>query len=430
MWSTDKLNKQIEVFGQLNLFHDLYGDSEGYQLALTRISKLISKADFEVTHLFSAPGRTELGGNHTDHNLGKVFCAAVRNDTLAAVAKRSDGKIVLRSEGFSEVFQLNISDLAPKADEVGNTKALIRGILAGIEQKGGTCGGFSAEITSEVGMGSGLSSSASFEVLIGTIVNHLYNEDRFPATKIAEIAQFAENEYFGKPCGLMDQMASAVGGVLSIDFENPQSPAIRQVELDLEAEDFVLLVINTGSSHADLTPAYASIPMEMRAVAQEMGVENLREMEESVLQENIASLRNKLGDRAVLRALHFYAENRRVDAMVKALEVGDFEAYLREVTASGRSSQNILQNSIPPNSDGKDQGLTYALGLSQIFFEEKGRGLARVHGGGFAGTIQAYIHKADLEDYLSLISRTLGSHSTEILTIRHHGATPILSLAR
>jgi len=428
MWSNDKLNQQIEESGQLDLFYDLYGDGEDYQLALNRISELIEKAKFKVTHLFSAPGRTELGGNHTDHNLGKVFCAAVCNDALAAVAKRSDGKVTIRSQGFNETFTVDVSDLEARQSEKGTTKALIRGVIAGIKESGGDCDGFSAEITSEVGLGSGLSSSASFEVLIGTIVNHLFNQNKFPATKIAQIAQFAENQYFGKPCGLMDQMASAIGGILAIDFKDPNSLDIQKINYDYSDEHFVLLIINTGSSHADLTPAYASIPYEMGVVANHLGSDVLRHVDEADFRQNIVSIRSKLGDRAVLRAMHYFSENRRVDQMVTALESGDFKAYLKAVNASGASSQNILQNSIPPNSDGQDQGLTYALGVSQLFFEERGRGIARVHGGGFAGSIQVYIHKDDFDDYKKLVDNTIGVGALQILSIRHHGAREILTL--
>jgi len=429
MWSTDKLNKQIEESGKLDLFKDLYGDGEEYQLALNRISELIEKADFKVSHLFSAPGRTELGGNHTDHNLGKVICAAVRNDALAAVAKRSDGRIVVRSNGFNEIFTVEVSDLDIRPSEKGKTSSLIRGVIAGIVKSGGECGGFSAEITSDVGMGSGLSSSASFEVLIGTILNHLYNQDKFPASEIAQLSQYAENKYFGKPCGLMDQMASAVGGIMAIDFKDPKNLDIQKIGYDFSAENHVLLVINTGSNHADLTPAYASIPYEMGAVANLLGSDVLRNVDEADFLQNIVSIRSKLGDRAVLRALHFYSENMRVDQMVSALKVGDFEAYLKAVSASGASSQNILQNSIPPNSDGQDQGLTYALGVSQLFIEEKGRGVARVHGGGFAGSIQAYIHQDDFDDYKKLIGNTIGINALQVLSIRHHGAGEILTLS-
>jgi len=427
-WSADKLHKHIEEIGDLDLFHDIYGDGEDYQLALVRISGLLENADFEATHLFSAPGRTELGGNHTDHNLGRVVCAAVRHDTLAAVVGRDDGKIVIKSDGFSGIFNIDISDLNPRSSEIGKTDALIRGVLAGIKESGGEIGGFSAQVTSLVGVGSGLSSSASFEVLIGTIINNLYNDDELAPENIAQIGQFAENTYFGKPCGLMDQIASAVGGILSIDFKDPENLDIKKISHDFESENYVLLVVNTGSCHADLTPAYASIPQEMGEVAMELGAEVLGLVEEQKFFENITSIRSKLGDRAVLRALHFYHENKRVDEMVLALQSGEFDTYLKNVSASGASSQNILQNSIPPNSDGMDQGLNFALGLSQLFFEDKGRGVARVHGGGFAGTIQAYIHKGDIEEYKGLIKSILGDKAFQILKIRHHGATLISEL--
>ncbi|MBT3228805.1 MAG: galactokinase [Candidatus Marinimicrobia bacterium] len=428
LWSTNELNKLIEDADQLELFHDLYGDGEDYQLALIRISELIDKADYEVTHLFSAPGRTELGGNHTDHNLGKVFCSAVRNDALAAVAKRSDGKIIVRSEGFNETFTVEVSGLNVRSSEIGTTNSLIRGVVAGIKESEGEYGGFYAEITSDVGMGSGLSSSASFEVLIGTILNHLYNQNKYSPEKIAQIAQHAENKYFGKPCGLMDQMASAVGGIMAIDFKDPNNLDIQKIAYDFSAENYVLLVINTGSNHADLTPAYASIPSEMGAVANLLGSDVLRTVQEADFLQNIVSIRSKLGDRSVLRAMHFYRENKRVDQMVSALEAGDFETYLKVVGASGVSSQNILQNSIPPGSDGQDQGLTYALGVSQLFIEERRRGVARVHGGGFAGSIQVYIHKDDLDDYQKLISDTIGISALQVLSIRHHGSRKILTL--
>jgi len=427
-WSADKLNKHFKETGRSALLHDIYGDEEDYQLALARISGLLEKTEFEATHLFSAPGRTELGGNHTDHNLGRVLCATVRQDTLAAVVGRDDGRIVIKSDGFPRTFSIDISDLTLRPAEMGKTESLIRGVLAGIKESGGEAGGFSAEITSSVGVGSGLSSSASFEVLIGTIINSLYNDDRFGPEKIAQIGQFSENTYFGKPCGLMDQTASAVGGILAIDFKDPENLVIKKIDHDFEKESYVLLVVNTGSSHADLTPAYASIPHEMSGVAMEFGSEVLGMVDEQKFIQNIPLVRSKLGDRSVLRALHYYHENKRVDQMVQALQSEDIQSYLDIVRASGASSQNILQNAIPPNSDGKDQGLNLALGLSQLFFEEKGRGVARVHGGGFAGTIQAYIHKEDLEEYMTHIKSILGEKAFQILNIRHHGATLISEL--
>ncbi len=411
-----------------DLFEDVYGGPHGASEAFSRVSGLIEKCDFVPTDLFSAPGRTELGGNHTDHNLGKVLCAAVQNDTLAAVRKRDDGRVCISSAGYSEKFEISVSDLTPRPSESGKTESLIRGVLAGFQEAGGQVGGFSADITSNVGVGSGLSSSASFEVLIGTIVNSLYNATKFRSEKIAMIGQFAENSYFGKPCGLMDQTASAVGGIIRIDFEQPTSPEIQKVKFDLANSDFELVVVTTDSNHTDLTSAYASIPSEMKLIARELGSETLREQSELVLFSHINQLRNKHGDRAVLRALHFFSENDRVDLMVAALEASDLDAYLELVSASGASSQNVLQNTVPPGGDGTSQGLGFALGVSQHFFEKAGRGVARVHGGGFAGTIQAYVHSDDLLEYQKLMTGIYGQDAMQQLHLRQSGARQILSL--
>ena len=427
-WTLDKLKQTIVDQQAGEIFSDLYGEIGDTGSGLQRIHELLLGRQHDVTHLFSAPGRTELGGNHTDHNLGKVLCAAVQNDTVAAVQPRTDGKIIVRSEGFSETFKLDISDLKPHSTEQGKTTALIRGVLAGIDAHGGTLGGFEATMTSNVGVGSGLSSSASFEVLIGTIVNELYNDGLIATEQIARVGQFAENIYFGKPCGLMDQAASAFGGILKIDFANPDELEIQKVAFDVESTGYILMVIHTGSSHADLTDAYASIPLEMKAVAGEMGVKVLRDRSYEQFLDQSIDIRKRLGDRAVLRANHFYAENLRVDRMVASLEAGDFEAYLTNVQYSGNSSQSILQNAIPPRSKGREQGLGFALGLSRLFFEERGRGVARVHGGGFAGAIQAYVHEEDFEAYNKLMSTQLGDDAIQMLHIKTTGASKILNL--
>ncbi len=426
--TNEHLFQLIQNQKRAGLFKDVYGLVTSQHPSLNRISRLVESCDFEATHLFSAPGRTELGGNHTDHNFGKVLCAAVRKDTLAAVAVRDDDQVVIRSEGFDEQFQVDISDLNPRSDESGTSNALIRGVLAGIKDSGGKLGGFTATLTSNVGVGSGLSSSASFEVLIGTIINSLFNDDKISPEKIAQIGQFAENTFFGKPCGLMDQTASSVGGIIKIDFEDPDALSIHKVDFNLQSRDYTLLVVNSGGNHADLTPAYASIPQEMKLIAQELGATHLRMVDENRFLDQIASLRAKLGDRAVLRGMHFFNENKRVDQMVAALELNDFDAYLKTVEASGLSSQNILQNAIPPQSDGQDQGLSFALGVSQLFIEHKGRGVARVHGGGFAGTIQVYIHNEDIEEYSAIMGACFNVEAIENLYIRLHGACEILRL--
>ncbi len=263
---------------------------------------------------------------------------------------------------------------------------------------------------------------------MGTIINDLYNNNEIPQPHIARIGQFAENQYFGKPCGLMDQTACAVGSILKIDFADPHNINIWKINTNMEASDFVLLVVDTGGSHADLTSAYSSIPAEMKAVAGELGSQVLRDQSPDILMDSISAVRTKLGDRAALRALHYFSENKRVDKMVSALESGDFAAYLKQVSASGLSSQNILQNVIPPGNQGKNQNYALALGLSQLFIEEKGRGVVRVHGGGYAGTVQAYIHRGDFDEYKLQLESIFGGNAVERLIIRHQGSRSILQL--
>ena len=425
-WNADLLKTRIATQGNLGLLKELCSSESDMETVINRLVRIADGLEGDCLSFVSAPGRTELGGNHTDHNHGKVLCAAVQNDTLAAVVPRDDGKVCIQSEGFEGRFELNIADLKFRDSEKATSTALIRGVLAGLNEMGAKLGGFTSHVTSKVAVGSGLSSSASFEVLIGCIVNDLYNGGEIAPEKIAQIGQFAENTYFGKPCGLMDQTASAVGGILAIDFQNPSAPIINKHEFDFANTGYSLLLVSTGGSHADLTEAYASIPAEMKAVARWYDAEVLRSVEEGEIYNRLHQVRQQLGDRPVLRALHFMQENKRVDRMVAALESGDFDVYLDHVKASGLSSQSILQNSIPPASDGFEQSVTFALGLSQLFFEEKGRGVSRVHGGGFAGTIQSYIHDDDLEAYRELMASVFGPSAVEPVTIRQKGAGTIL----
>ena len=427
-WNPDLLKSKIATHGNLGILKELYSSESDIETVINRLVRIAVELEGDRLSFISAPGRTELGGNHTDHNQGKVLCAAVQNDTLAAVVPRDDGKVCIQSDGFEGQFELNIADLSPRESEAGTSTSLIRGVLAGLNEMGAQLGGFTAHVTSNVAIGSGLSSSASFEVLIGCIVNELYNGGGIAPERIAQIGQWAEHTYFGKPCGLMDQTASAVGGVLSIDFLNPAAPIIQKHEFDFEGTDYSLLVLNTGGSHADLTEAYATIPAEMKAVADWYQAEFLRSVEEGEIYNKLPQLRKQLGDRPVLRALHFIHENKRVDRMVAALDSSDFDAYLGQVKASGLSSQNILQNSIPPASDGFAQGVTFALGLSQLFFEEQGRGVSRVHGGGFAGAIQSYVHNDDFNEYHELMAAVFGPSAVEPITIRSRGAGGILKL--
>ncbi|MFC1484547.1 galactokinase [Candidatus Neomarinimicrobiota bacterium] len=425
-WTADILKSRISSQGSLGVLKDLYSSESDAESIINRLVRITEGLEGDGLFFISAPGRTELGGNHTDHNHGKVLCAAVQNDTLAAVVSRDDGRICIRSEGFEGQFELDIADLELRASEKGTSTALIRGVLAGLDEMGAKLGGFTAHVTSTVAVGSGLSSSASFEVLTGCIVNELYNGGEITPENMARIGQFAENTYFGKPCGLMDQTASAVGGILSIDFLDPATPIIHTHEFDFTGTGYSLLVVNTGGSHADLTEAYASIPTEMKEVARYLGAEVLRSVEGEKLYNSLSQVRKQLGDRSTLRALHFIHENKRVDRMAAALESGDFDAYLEQVEASGLSSQNILQNSIPPASDGYEQSVALALGISQLFFEDKGRGVSRVHGGGFAGTIQAYVHDDDLDEYRELMASVFGPSVIESITIRSKGAGTVL----
>lgn len=426
--SVNELLREIKSQGCEELFEDIYGLSENDQSSLLRIQKLLGESKNDSINLFSAPGRTELGGNHTDHNNGKVLSAAVQHDTLASVSARNDDSVIIHSDGFEDRFQVDIGDLTQHSKEFGTSNSLIRGVLAGFDQAGAEIGGFTAHITSRVGIGSGLSSSASFEVIIGTILNYLFNDNQISTQKIARIGQYAENKYFNKPCGLMDQTTSAVGGILKIDFKDPKKIELEKLDFDIESTDYLLLVIDTGSNHADLSDSYAAIPNEMKSVAKWMGSEVLRDQKEKNFIQRMPAIRSDLGDRPVQRALHYYSENRRVDKMAVALGNNDFDLYLKLVKESGASSQNLLQNVIPSYEYEKGQGLSLALGLSQYFFNDRGRGVARVHGGGFAGTIQAYVHNDDFQDYRNLIDNLFGTGSIEIIKIRNNGAGLILNL--
>ena len=373
----------------------------------------------------SAPGRTELGGNHTDHNHGKVLCASVSLDSVAAIEPRSDNRVKLKSSAFSHLFDIDLSELAPREQEKGSTEALIRGVTAGMRMRNFRTGGFNAVVHSDVLIGSGLSSSASIEVLLGGIFNTLYNGSSVDPVTLAKIGQYAENVYFNKPCGLMDQLACAVGGVLSIDFKDNENPVVEQIPVDFSQTGYILAVVHTGGSHADLTTAYASIPMEMKQVASLFKKNTLREVGEEVFRTNISMARKNAGDRAVLRALHFFSENHRVEMMVEALRAEEFDAYLRFVSESGASSGSMLQNTVPPGNAGNDQPAALAIGVSNDFFQSRGCGVSRIHGGGFAGTIQAYIHKDHFKDYSRLMTVMFGDACVQPLMIRMKGVSAL-----
>ena len=371
---------------------------------------------------FSAPGRTEMGGNHTDHQRGRVLAAAVNLDTLAAVRKNGTNLIRIQSQGYS-LCQVDVRQLTPVEDEINTTPALIRGVAAGFAQLGCPVEGFDAYCVSTVLPGSGLSSSAAFEVLVGTVINHLFCGGSIRQPEIARIGQYGENVFFGKPCGRMDQMASAVGGLVSIDFFDPEQPVIDSVDFDFSACGHALCIIDTRASHADLTEEYAAITRELRAICGHFGKTVLTELDEAAFYAAIPQLREKCGDRAVLRAIHFYSENARVPQQVEALRRGDFEKFLDLVRQSGHSSFMYLQNVVPAGHKTR-QDVALTLALCQHYLQ--GRGAYRVHGGGFAGTVQAFVPTEMLEDFRRGIDGVLGAGACHVLSIRPQGGVEIL----
>ncbi len=370
---------------------------------------------------FSAPGRTEVGGNHTDHNHGRVLAAGVNLDALAVV-QRTDNTVITEHSTGHDANVVDISDLSVVAEETGHSSALIRGVCAGFSERGYKVGGFNALITSDVLSGSGLSSSAAYEVLIGTILNHLYNDGKISAVEIAQIAQFSENKYFGKPCGLMDQTASSVGGFVTIDFNDPSKPIIEKLDFDFASCDHALCIVNTGGSHNDLTADYAAVRYEMESVAKVFGKEVLRDVDEDEFFSNIDKVRKETTDRAIVRTMHFFGDNERVVHEVKALKDGDFETFKKLVTESGFSSFMYNQN-VYTNKNAENQPV--ALGLSVSDKLLRGKGAWRVHGGGFAGTIQAFVPMQELQTYKTAMESIFGIGSCMVLKIRPVGGIKV-----
>lgn len=370
---------------------------------------------------FSAPGRTEVGGNHTDHNNGKVLAAAVNLDAIAAVSKRDDGIICVNSAGYSPIT-VDSADHEIKDNEAGKSDALIRGVCARFKELGYNYGGFNASVTSRVLSGSGLSSSAAYEVLIGTILNYLYNDGKISAVEIAQISQCAENVYFKKPCGLMDQTACSVGGFVQIDFKDTSKPVINKVDFDIAKHGYILCIVDTGGNHADLTGDYASIRLEMNSVAEYFGKNVLRQVDEKDVFENIGDIRKKTGDRAIERAIHFYNENKRVERLAKALSDGNFDEFKNIIIESGKSSYMYNQNCFTL-SNPDEQPVALALCICEELL--KGKGAYRVHGGGFAGTIQAFVPETDAESFVASMRKVFGENSCYILKVRSHGGCEI-----
>ncbi len=371
---------------------------------------------------FSAPGRTEIGGNHTDHQHGCVLAGAVDLDTVAAVRCNGTDRICVQSQGYP-LCQISLSELEPKKEEENTTAALIRGVAARFTELGAEVRGFDAYIESSVLPGSGLSSSAAFEVLLGTVCNGLFFENRLSMPQIARIGQYAENVYFGKPCGLMDQMASAVGNLVAIDFADPEDPVIMPIDFDFSKSGHALCIIDTKASHADLTEEYAAVPLEMRAIAGYFGKNALRDVPEADFYGAIAALRAEFGDRAVLRAVHFYADNGRVSEQTRALVNGDFQRFLALVRQSGQSSWMYLQNVVPAGHI-VHQDMAIALALCHKLLGD--RGAYRVHGGGFAGTVQAFVPEDMLEAFRAGMDAVLGEGACHVLSIRPWGGVELL----
>ena len=397
-------------------------------LILTASEKQQLDAGFQQTfgaepeRYFSAPGRTEIGGNHTDHQRGRVLAAAVNLDTRAAVRVNGTSRIRILSKGYP-MCQVDITDLTPREEEINGTPALIRGVAARFHQMGCDVRGFDAYCESTVLPGSGLSSSAAYEVLIGTIINGLFFDGRVSQPEIAQIGQYAENVFFGKPCGLMDQMASAVGNLVSIDFFDKDKPVIDPVDFDFASCGHALCIIDSQASHADLTDEYAAIPGELKAICAQFGKDVLTQIDEEDFYARIPALRKACGDRAVLRAVHFYQENARVPKQVAALKAGDFDGFLGLVKQSGYSSYMYLQNVIPAGSK-EHQDVAVSLALCEHYLN--GRGAYRVHGGGFAGTVQAFVPFDLLETFRTGIDAVLGQGACHVLSIRPQGGVEMV----
>ena len=391
-------NRKERILKLANEFIELYGDRD--------------------VCLFSVPGRTELSGNHTDHNNGRVLAASVDIDIIAVASPIAEKEVRIKSAGYREDV-VDISDLSPDNVRKGSSGAIIAGIADYFNKQGYVSGGFYACTTSEVMTGSGLSSSAAFEVMCARILSEFYNDGKISAMELAKAGKYAENVFFGKPCGLMDQAACASGGCLWMDFEDGANPKTEKIEFDISKYGYSLCIVNTGGNHADLTDDYASVPAEMHAIAALMGKQTLRSCDEEDFMSRIHYLRSIAGDRAIMRAMHYFAENKRVDKQLDALKASDFDRYLSLVTASGNSSFKFLQN-VYTNRNVEEQGISLALAVTERF-----GAVCRVHGGGFAGTIQAYVKTEAVDEYKSAIEAIFGEGNCHVYTIRPYGASAV-----
>lgn len=428
MKNIEMVKKQFREKEMNGILADVYGkdamvleeQNERYLKALEQYESLFGAEEVEI---YSAPGRTEIGGNHTDHQHGMVLAASVNLDTIAIVGKNKKNTVELVSEGYRPL-SINLDDLEVDEKAYNTTTALIKGVIVGLKNHGYKVGPFKAYMTSNVLNGAGLSSSAAFETAIGTILSGLYNDMKVSSVEIAIIGQYAENVYFGKPCGLMDQMACSVGSIVHIDFKNPAEPIVEKVEFSLDEQGYNLCIVDTKGSHANLTPDYAAIPAEMKEVAALFGKEVLREVEEDEFYAKLPEIYSKVGNRGILRAHHFFKENARVQQEVNALKEDRFDDFLQVVKASGDSSYKYLQN-IYSNHDEQNQSVSVGLAFSEMYLGTNG--VCRVHGGGFAGTIQAFVKKEAVSAYKQQIEEIFGEGSCHVLNIRKYGGMKIFA---
>ncbi len=421
-----QLKKELESGEYGKLLVDIYEDESLLTYQTKRYIKLLEL--FEETfgtkevEVYSAPGRSEVCGNHTDHQRGEVLATSINLDAVAVVSRNDEKKIRIVSDGYP-MLTVDLENLEKKAEDEGTSVGLIKGVAYGLKKEGYQVSGFDAYVTSDVLIGAGLSSSAAFETIVGTMISGLFNDMQISAVKIAQVGQYAENVFFGKPCGLMDQMACSVGGLIHIDFQNTKNPVVNKVNIDFGKYNHSLCIVDTKGSHQDLTDDYAAVPKEMKEVAAYFGKQVLREVDEADFYANIAGVRKEVNDRAVLRAIHFFEENKRVESIVENLNNGNFEAFLQLITASGNSSFKYLQN-VYTSKDVANQGVSVGLAASELAL--KHAGAVRVHGGGFAGTIQAFVPNEQVEDYRTFMDSVFGTGACHVLKVRKYGGMKVI----
>ena len=415
--------KLLESEKAKKLLGELYGKAavaENQKRYEDLVGKFVKEFGEKDLYLFSSPGRTEISGNHTDHNHGKVLAGSINLDCVGVAAVNDTNFVNIVSETFNQSFTIDLNHLEP-SDRMAGTVDLVKGLLKGFEKSGYEVGGFDAYVTSNVISAAGVSSSASFEMLLCSMLNTFFNAGKMDTVAYAHIGKYSENHYWNKASGLLDQMACAVGGLITIDFLEPQAPVVEKIDFDFASQNHSLIIVNTGKGHADLSADYSSVPNEMKKVAQFFGKEVCAEIKEQDVIDHLAELRAYAGDRSVLRALHFFEENKRVEAEVRALKENRFDDFLDGITSSGNSSWKWLQNCYT-NSNVQEQGISIALALTEMFIAEKKRGACRIHGGGFAGVIMAMLPNDLVDEYVAYIEKAMGEGSAYRMSIRPYGA--------